>query len=236
MGEMMAISLDQVSVRFGDLCVIDDISIGIADDRIGLIGANGSGKSTMARLIAGLIEPDAGSVKVNGVDVYSDRKGALDTVGIIFQNPDHQIIFPTCAEEIAFGLTQKGMKRKEADAHARAVLAEHGRGDWADRLAHQLSQGQRHYLCLMAVLAMCPDVIVLDEPYAGLDLVTSMRLQRTLAGLDQQVVMITHDTDLLADFDRVVWMDQGRVVANDRPDQVIPKFLDDMKARANAVD
>ena len=236
MGDMMAISLDKVSVKFDDLCVIDDISISMSDDRIGIIGANGSGKSTMARLIAGLIKPDAGTVQVNDVDVYTDRKGALDTVGIIFQNPDHQIIFPTCAEEIAFGLTQKDMKRKAADTRARAVLLEHGRGDWADRLAHQLSQGQRHYLCLMAVLAMGPDVIVLDEPYAGLDLVTSMQLQRTLAGLDQQVVMITHDTDLLADFDRVIWMDQGRIMANDRPDQVIPKFIDDMKARANAVD
>ena len=88
----------------------------------------------------------------------------------------------------------------------------------------------------MSVLAMGPDVIVLDEPYAGLDLVTSMQLQHTLAGLDQQVVMITHDTDLLAEFDRVVWMDRGRVVANDRPDQVIPKFINDMKVRANAVD
>lgn len=236
MGDMMAISLDQVSVKFDDLCVIDDISISIEDARIGIIGANGSGKSTMARLIAGLIKPDAGQVTVNGVDVYNDRKAALETVGIIFQNPDHQIIFPTCAEEIAFGLTQKGMKRKAADARARAVLVEHGRGDWADRLAHQLSQGQRHYLCLMSVLAMGPDVIVLDEPYAGLDLVTSMQLQHTLAGLDQQVVMITHDTDLLAEFDRVVWMDRGRVVANDRPDQVIPKFINDMKVRANAVD
>jgi biotin transport system ATP-binding protein len=233
---MMAISLDQVSVKFDELCVIDNVSFGICDDRVGIIGANGSGKSTLARLIAGLIKPDAGQVTVNGVDVYNDRKAALDTVGIIFQNPDHQIIFPTCAEEIAFGLTQKGMKRKAADVRARAVLNEHGRGDWADRLAHQLSQGQRHYLCLMAILAMTPDVIILDEPYAGLDLVTSTQLQQTLAALDQQVVMITHDTDVLADFDRVIWMDQGRVLANDTPENVIPKFITEMKARANVID
>jgi biotin transport system ATP-binding protein len=233
---MMAISLDQVSVKFDDLRVIDNVSVAIGDDRVGIIGANGSGKSTLARLIAGLIKTDTGSIMVNGVDVYKDRKGALDTVGIIFQNPDHQIIFPTCAEEIAFGLTQKGMNRKEADMKARAFLVEHRRGDWADRLAHQLSQGQRHYLCLMAILAMSPDVIVLDEPYAGLDLVTSTQLQRTLAALDQQVVMITHDTELLANFDRVIWMDQGKIIANDTPDLVIPKFIAEMKARANVVD
>ena len=231
----MTISLDQVSVTFDDLCVVNDISMAIGDQRVGIIGATGSGKSTLARLIVGLIKPDAGTIMVNGIDVYNDRKGALDTVGIIFQNPDHQIIFPTCAEEIAFGLTQKGMSRKQADTRACEVLVEHGRGEWADRLAHQLSQGQRHFLCLMAVLAMTPDVIVLDEPYAGLDLVTSTQLQRTLDRLDQQLVMITHDTDLLKGFDRVIWMDQGQVLANDRPSQVIPKFIAEMKVRADAV-
>lgn len=232
----MAISLDQVSVRFDGNCVIDGISVAVDEARVGIIGANGSGKSTFSRLITGLIAPDAGKILVNGVDVYKDRKGALDTVGIIFQNPDHQIIFPTCVEEVAFGLTQKGMKRKDADIRARAVLVEYGRGDWADRLAHQLSQGQRHYLCLMAVLAMAPDVIVLDEPYAGLDMFTATQLRRTLAMLDQQVVMITHDTDLLTDFDRVLWMDQGQVVGDGLPSEVIPKFIAEMKARADAVD
>ena len=127
------------------------------------------------------------------------------------------------------------MGGKQEEKRACEVLVEHGRGEWADRLAHQLSQGQRHFLCLMAVLAMTPDVIVLDEPYAGLDLVTSTQLQRTLDRLDQQLVMITHDTDLLKGFDRVIWMDQGQVLANDRPSQVIPKFIAEMKVRADAV-
>ena len=233
---MMAISLDQVTVSFDGVRVVEAVSVALCEGRIGIIGANGSGKSTLARLIAGLIAPDAGKILVHGVDVFHDRKGALNTVGIIFQNPDHQIIFPTCAEEVAFGLTQQGLKRKEADIRARAILTEHGRGDWADRLAHQLSQGQRHYLCLISVLAMAPDVIILDEPYAGLDMVTSLRLQRTLAGLDQQVVMITHDTALLADFDRVILMDNGKIIGDGTPADVIPKFTSEMKARANAVD
>jgi biotin transport system ATP-binding protein len=231
----MVISLDQVSVSFDAVRVIDSVSIAVDDARVGIIGANGSGKSTLARLIAGLIAADSGKILVNGVDVYNNRKGALDTVGIIFQNPDHQIIFPTCVEEVAFGLTQKGMTRKEADVRARAVLAEYGRADWADRLAHQLSQGQRHYLCLMSVLAMAPDVIVLDEPYAGLDLVTTTQLRRTLAALDQQVVMITHNTELLSDFDRVLWMDKGKIIADGSPAVVIPSFTAEMKARADVI-
>lgn len=232
----MAIKIDQITLDFDVMRVIDGVSLELSERRIGIIGANGSGKSTLARLIAGLIAPDTGSVHVNDVDVFKDRKGALNTIGIIFQNPDHQIIFPTCAEEIAFGLTQQGIDRVAADAQARAVLAQHNRADWADRLAHQLSQGQRHFLCLMSILAMSPQAIVLDEPYAGLDLPTSISLHAVLAKLDQQLLMITHDPRVLETFDRVIWLDQGRVKGDGTPAEVLPKYSSEMKARANVSD
>jgi biotin transport system ATP-binding protein len=232
----MAIVVDQITHKFDDVPVIDGVSLDMPERRIGIIGANGSGKSTLARLIAGLIAPDDGTVRVNDVDVFKDRKGALETIGIIFQNPDHQIIFPTCVEEIAFGLIQQGLSRAEADKRARAILAKYDRGDWADRLAHHLSQGQRHFLCLISILAMTPNTIILDEPYAGLDLPTSLRLHRTLADLEQQVVMITHDPRVLADFDRIIWLDQGRVVGDGAADVILPKFNSEMEARANVRD
>lgn len=232
----MAIELNSVSLNFGETQVINGISATMSERRIGVIGANGSGKSTLARLITGLIEPNDGSIRVNGADMFKDRKAALDTIGIIFQNPDHQIIFPTCAEEVAFGLTQKGANSKEADVQARAVLASFDRADWADRLAHQLSQGQRHYLCLMAVLAMEPKIIVLDEPYAGLDMPTSLKLHRQLETLDQQVIMITHDPKVLAGFDRVIWMDHGRIHADGVPADVLTAYEREMQARANVRD
>jgi len=232
----MAIELNSVSLNFGEIQVIDALSATICEHRVGIIGANGSGKSTLARLITGLIEPSAGTIGVNGADIFKDRKAALDTIGIIFQNPDHQIIFPTCAEEIAFGLTQKGVSGKEADVQARAILASFDRADWADRLAHQLSQGQRHYLCLMAVLAMEPKIIVLDEPYAGLDMPTSLKLHRQLEALDQQLIMITHDPKVLAGFDRVIWMDQGAIHGDGAPADVLKAYEHEMQERANVRD
>lgn len=232
----MAIKIDQVSLGFDGVRAVDDITLNLSERRIGIIGANGSGKSTLARLMAGLIAPDQGGVWVNDVDVFKDRKGALNTIGIIFQNPDHQIIFPTCTEEIAFGLTQQGLARSAADAQARAILTAHHRADWADKLAHQLSQGQRHYLCLMSILAMRPQVIILDEPYAGLDLPTSMHLHATLAGLDQQVVMITHDPRVLVDYDRIIWMDQGRVMGDGVPDGILSQYITTMEARVDVGD
>jgi biotin transport system ATP-binding protein len=94
----MVINLKDVSFEFETHRVLDQINLNISEHRIGIIGVNGSGKSTLARLISGLIAPTSGSIRLNKIDVFKDRKAALKTVGIIFQNPDHQIIFPTCVE------------------------------------------------------------------------------------------------------------------------------------------
>ena len=169
----MAIYLKDVIFEFETHRVIDQITLNVSEQRIGIVGVNGSGKSTLARLISGLIAPISGSIRINDIDIYKDRKAALKTVGIIFQNPDHQIIFPTCIEEISFGLMQQGMTRIEAEERSNEILLQFDRLKWSDQLAHNLSQGQRHFLCLIAVLAMKPDVIILDEPYAGLDLPTA---------------------------------------------------------------
>jgi len=208
----MAIYLKDVIFEFETHRVIDQITLNVSEQRIGIVGVNGSGKSTLARLISGLIAPISGSIRINDIDIYKDRKAALKTVGIIFQNPDHQIIFPTCIEEISFGLMQQGMTRIEAEERSNEILLQFDRLKWSDQLAHNLSQGQRHFLCLIAVLAMKPDVIILDEPYAGLDLPTSLQLRHELNKLSQQIVMITHNKDILVDFDRILWIDNGKII------------------------
>ena len=202
----MAIYLKDVIFEFETHRVIDQITLNVSEQRIGIVGVNGSGKSTLARLISGLIALISGSIRINDIVIYKDRKAALKTVGIIFQNPDHQIIFPTCIEEISFGLMQQGMTRIEAEERSNEILLQFDRLKWSDQLAHNLSQGQRHFLCLIAVLAMKPDVIILDEPYAGLDLPTSLQLRHELNKLSQQIVMITHNKDILVDFDRILWI------------------------------
>ena len=229
----MAIYLKDVIFEFETHRVIDQITLNISEQRIGIVGVNGSGKSTLARLISGLIAPISGSIRINDIDIYKDRKAALKTVGIIFQNPDHQIIFPTCIEEISFGLMQQGMTRIEAEERSNEILLQFDRLKWSDQLAHNLSQGQRHFLCLIAVLAMNPDVVILDEPYAGLDLPTSLQLRHELNKLSQQIVMITHNKDILVNFDRILWIDNGKIIKDGSYENVMPNFEEEMQRRAN---
>ena len=229
----MAIYLKDVIFEFETHRVIDQITLNVSEQRIGIVGVNGSGKSTLARLISGLIAPISGSIRINDIDIYKDRKAALTTVGIIFQNPDHQIIFPTCIEEISFGLMQQGMTRIEAEERSNEILLQFDRLKWSGQLAHNLSQGQRRFLCLIAVLAMKPDVIILDEPYAGLDLPTSLQLRHELNKLSQQIVMITHNKDILVDFDRILWIDNGKIIKDGSYENVMPDFEEEMQRRAN---
>ncbi len=229
------IEISAASVKLGGRLVLDGLTLRLTESRIGVLGRNGSGKTTLLRLIAGLIAPDAGTVRVEGADPFRDRKATLAALGILFQNPDHQILFPTVEEELAFGLVQQGVPAATAAAQVAGLLAAEGRAHWAKAPVSTLSQGQRHYLCLLAVLLMQPRTILLDEPLAGLDLPTQARLARRFAGLPQRLVTITHDPTVLADADRVLWLEAGRIVADGTPDVVIPAFTEDM-ARIGARD
>lgn len=222
------IELSSASVSLGGRKVLDGISLQLGEARIGILGRNGSGKTTLLRLIAGLIAPDSGTVRVDGADPFTDRKAALAALGILFQNPDHQILFPTVEEELAFGLAQQGLPQGEALVRARAALAVDGRAHWAAAPISTLSQGQRHYLCLLSVLLMHPRTILLDEPLAGLDLPTQARLARRFTALPQRLVTITHDPAVLSAADRVLWLEAGRVVADGTPAEVIPTFTAEM--------
>jgi biotin transport system ATP-binding protein len=229
------IELQSASVRLGGRLVLDGLTLRLTEARIGVLGRNGSGKTTLLRLIAGLIAADEGAVRVDGVDPFTNRKATLSALGILFQNPDHQILFPTVEEELAFGLLQQGLSQPEAAAKVAVLLAAEGRGHWAKAPVSTLSQGQRHYLCLLAVLLMQPRTILLDEPLAGLDLPTQARLARRFAGLPQRLITITHDPAVLAGADRVLWLEAGQVVADGPPSEVLPAFTAEM-ARIGAYD
>ncbi|MBD3766233.1 MAG: ABC transporter ATP-binding protein [Rhodobacterales bacterium] len=205
--------------------ILTGIDLHLTEARIGLAGRNGSGKTTLLRLMAGLVAPSAGRVRVDGIDPFRDRRGLVARLGVMFQNPDHQIIFPTCAEEIAFGLRQTGLTAAGARAAALRLLQQEGRAAWAEAPVAALSQGQRQYLCLLAVLAMQPATILLDEPFAALDLPTQARLARRLAALPQRLVVVSHDPAVLARCDRVVWIEGGRIADDGPPGVVLPAYL-----------
>ncbi|MFQ3348304.1 MAG: biotin transport system ATP-binding protein [Paracoccaceae bacterium] len=215
-------------VSFGTHLILGPISLTLHESRIGIIGRNGSGKSTLLALLAGLITPSAGQVLLEGFDPAKDRSRALRAVGVLFQNPDRQIIFPTVDEELAFGLKQLG--HKDPKGAVNALLEREGRADWAGRSVAALSQGQRQYLCLMAVLAMEPRTVLLDEPLSGLDLPTAARLMARLNQAPQRLITISHDQKILARYDRVIWIEAGLVKA-DGPPQMVIKAYDAEMAR-----
>lgn len=216
--------------------VLRNISWRCCSSRMGVIGRNGSGKSTLARVLAGLVPVSSGAVLVNGKDLASDRRAALDEVGILFQNPDHQIIFPTVLEEVAFGIAQKGASRFQADALATDVLARFNVPHWADVHISRLSQGQKHLVCLMAVVAMSPRLLILDEPFAGLDMPTRSQLRRYLSHYRGSLLHISHDPADLAGYQQVLWLDGGAVRAAGATAQVLPAYLAEMENRGDEDD
>lgn len=221
------ITLTGVSYAVTGREILSDVTLSLTESRIGIIGRNGSGKTTLLRLMAGLIAPSRGSVTVAGHDP-ADRKAMLSRLGILFQNPDHMILFPTVEEELAFGLIQQGKSKADAQEAARACLLAEGRAHWATAPTATLSQGQRHYLCLLSVLLMQPETILLDEPFAGLDLPTQARLARRFAALPQRLVTISHDPAAVATADRLIWIEAGRIRADGPPAAILPTFTAEM--------
>ncbi|MGB5835989.1 MAG: ABC transporter ATP-binding protein [Albidovulum sp.] len=223
------------TLRLSDVClrlegkdILSDLNLTVSERRVGVVGRNGSGKTSLARVISGLVMPTSGTVEVAGVDVAKDRKAAIRAVGILFQNPDHQIIFPTVEEEIAFGLVQLGHTKVEAAQETAAMLNRFEKAHWAKATIHLLSQGQKQLVCLMSVLAMDPAVIILDEPLSGLDLPTRMQLLRYLGTVKAQLLHISHDPANLAEYDRVIWLEAGRIVADGPATPVLNAFTQKM--------
>ncbi len=229
------IELRGVGYSVAGKAILAGIDLHLTESRIGIVGRNGSGKTSLLRVMAGLIAPSVGTVTVAGQDPARDRRAMLAQVGILFQNPDHQILFPTVGEELAFGLTQMGQSAKAARMSARALLANEGRAHWESAATHTLSQGQRQYLCLLAILAMQPATLLLDEPFAALDLPSQARLRRRLAGLGQQIITISHDPEAVADCDRVIWLEGGRVAMDGPAGPVLAAFTGEM-ARIGGLD
>lgn len=207
------LELRQLHLRRGSSQVFAGLNLALDEQRIGLIGHNGAGKTSLLRLLCALDLPDGGQVLSQGQDLHNLPQGQLRArrVGMMFQNPDDQIIFPTVEEELALGLQPLGLARREALARARDFLAGRGLADWAARAVGNLSQGQRQQVCWLALLLAGPRTLLLDEPFASLDLPGRARLADDIADCAQQVLVSTHVLDPVRDWPRVIWLDGGRV-------------------------
>lgn len=220
------ISVEGVTHHYGEREVLREVTVALSERRVGVIGANGSGKSTFARLLNGLVTPASGRVLVDGFDTRSEGREVRRRVGFVFQNPDAQIVLPTVAEDVAFGLRNRGLTDSEVDRRVAAALRRFGLSEHAEHPAHLLSEGQKQLLALCAVLVLRPSYVVLDEPTTMLDLRNSREMAGIIAGLEARVVLVTHDLELVRDCERVLLFDGGRLVADGTADHAVTAYLD----------
>jgi biotin transport system ATP-binding protein len=222
----LEIRFDTAGVAFEGRQALQPVSLTLTERRIGVIGLNGSGKTTFARLINGLTKPTHGKVSVNGLDTVKDARAVLQAVGFIFQNPQNQIILPIIRDDVAFGLKRLGIGKTETETRVKAVLARLGIAHLEERRAHELSGGELQLAALAALLVTEPQILILDEPTNQLDLKNRAIVEKTMAALSQALVVITHDLPLLSGFDRVLVFHEGELVADANPEEAVALYLE----------
>ncbi|MDD5029540.1 MAG: energy-coupling factor ABC transporter ATP-binding protein [Rhodoferax sp.] len=191
-------------------------------ETVGLIGSNGAGKSTLLLHLNGVLLPSAGLVRVQGLPVEAAHLVAVRRqVGMVFQDPDDQLFMPTVQEDVAFGPINLGLPDGEVQARVAQALATVGACHLAARAPYRLSGGEKRSVALAGVLAMRPDVVVMDEPSAGLDPAARRRLIGRLAGFKLTQLIASHDLDLVQDLcSRVLVMREGLLEADGTPDAI----------------
>ena len=203
---------------------IADVSLMIAPgEKVALVGPNGAGKSTLMLHLNGILRSTAGQVRVCGMEVKDGNLGPVRAaVGLVFQDPDDQLFSPTVFDDIAFGPIYQGLPkeavRRRVDDALRAVRME----DYTERVSHHLSVGEKKRIAIATVLAMDPEILVLDEPSAGLDPRARRGLINLLRELPQTMLAATHDMRMVQElFARTVVMDCGRVVADGPTEKIL---------------
>ncbi len=187
-----------------------------AGERVALLGPNGAGKTTLVLHLNGILSPGAGSVTVSGLSVTKPHLLEIRRrVGIVFQDPDDQLFMPTVRDDVAFGPANLGIRGADLDRRVRVALEQVGMTEYADRPPHHLSYGQRRRVAVATVLAMQPEILVLDEPSSNLDPASRRELADVLRGLDVTILMVTHDLPYAFELcPRAVVLSGGTVVAD----------------------
>jgi cobalt/nickel transport system ATP-binding protein len=195
------IELQSIAFSYGGRGVFQDMTLALHEgERVGIMGPIGSGKTTLLHLIVGLLKPSAGRlhafgrVRAKEDDFHEVRRKA----GLVFQDPDDQLFCPTVIEDVAFGPLNLGKGVEEAKDTARATLKRVGLAGFDDRITYKLSGGEKRLVALATVLAMDPEVLLLDEPTASLDKASVGRVAETLDRLPQSMLVVSHEPDFLS--------------------------------------
>ena len=230
-GAEVPVRLGHVTLRYGDSLALDDVTLEVCrGERVCVLGANGSGKSTLASVICGLLAPDEGDVELaghavctGGVPDLAAYRDARRQLGLVFQNPDDQIVTSVVADDVAFGPENLGVPRAQIAARVARELRRVAMEKYAHADPSRLSGGQRQRVCIAGALAMEPAVLVLDEPSSLLDVrgrAAIMRVMGRLAAAGATLVHVTHFMDEALAADRVIVMQHGRMALEGTPDEV----------------
>jgi len=220
-----ALLLDGVGVRLGEVDALRDVDLDLDARTVAVVGENGSGKSTFARLAAGLVTPTAGTARILGLDPVRQAAELRRRVAVVFSNPDAQIVMPTVAEDVAFSLRPDRLGREETRRRVEETLARFGLSELRERSSHELSGGQKQLLALAGAFVRRPELVIADEPTTYLD-ARNARLvaDHLLADTGHRLVLVTHDLALAARCDAAVLFARGRVEAVGRPADVIAEY------------
>lgn len=217
-----------------------DISLEVkAGEFVGILGSNGSGKTTLLKIMDGLLKDFRGSVALDGTDIRRlSAKEIYGKVGLIFQNPDDQLFAPTVGEDVAFGPLNMGFQEEEVRARVAKALGDVDMADYPAKSIHSLSFGQKKRVCIAGLLAMGHEILLLDEPTAGLDPMGEYKMMGLLTRLNREnrvtIVMATHSVDLVPLFlDRLCILSKGRIARTGTPEQVFtaPDDMENAKLR-----
>ena len=212
------IDVKNLSFSYHDaLPALREVSLTIRrGEKVALVGPNGAGKSTLMLHLNGLLGEGRAPVEVNGLPLARENLPQVRArVGLVFQNPDDQLFSPTVFDDVAFGPLYMGLTEEEVRRRVARALDQVGMGGFDDRLSHHLSTGQKKRVAMATVLSMEPDIMVLDEPAAGLDPRGRRAIRELLAALPVTMLVSTHDMRLVRDlFPRVIILDEGRIVAD----------------------
>jgi len=201
-----------------------DVSLSVAPgEKVALLGPNGAGKSTLILHLNGILRVQSGSVCVAGITVGEKTLGRVRAaVGLVFQNPDDQLFSPTVFDDVAFGPIYQGLPEAEVRARVQEALAAVRMDEYKQRVSHHLSTGEKKRIAIASVLSMRPEILVLDEPTAGLDPRARRGLINLIRELPQTMLVATHDIRMVVElFHRSVIMDTGEIVADGPSERIL---------------